>query len=299
MAIEDLASNLISQFALPAGAVGLATGLVRGATALEKDANPQALKYVSGLLTGGNIKNIGKASAGLVPIVFDKVFGPKPFSIRFISRSIAATTLFWLILLLLRHADWQDQMDAFTQTWDIAVTLIVLWYILDWLSLLKAKLIMGMISTRNAITTSFLFLTLDIILSYGLAYAFSVLFIAIYYVALEDQISYFSALESLKSTTQEYSNMSAIFSYFSETRIDLGNVIVPSTMLTSVWTLLLFVSCLLSQLLVPIDWLRRFTAFWFKDVEHKPLTAIAKVAATLIIMGAFAIKGVRWVYGSA
>lgn len=70
---------------------------------------------------------------------------------------------------------------------------------------------------------------------------------------------------------------------------------MPYTPLTSVWTFLLFLSCLLAQLLVPIDYLRRFTTFWFKDVEHHPLTAIAKVAATLIIVGAMVIKVVRWV----
>lgn len=61
------------------------------------------------------------------------------------------------------------------------------------------------------------------------------------------------------------------------------------------WTFLLFISCLVAQLLVPIDYLRRFTAFWFKDVEHHPLTAIAKVAATLIIVGAVVVKVERWV----
>jgi hypothetical protein len=58
----------------------------------------------------------------------------------------------------------------------------------------------------------------------------------------------------------------------------------------------LFISCLVTQLLVPIDYLRRFTAFWFKNVEKQPLTAIAKVAATLIVVGAMAIKVVRWIY---
>ncbi len=47
------------------------------------------------------------------------------------------------------------------------------------------------------------------------------------------------------------------------------------------------------MLLIPIDHLRQFTAWWF-DVEKHPLTAIAKVAGTLIIIGALLIKAVRW-----
>src|SRR5262249_8194842 len=84
--------------------------------------------------------------------------------------------------------------------------------------------------------------------------------------------------------------------YLPADQISISDVVVPSTMLTSVWTLLFFVSSLFAQLLVPIDYLRRFTAFWFRDVEHHPLTAIAKVAATLIIGGAVVIKAVRWIY---
>jgi hypothetical protein len=76
----------------------------------------------------------------------------------------------------------------------------------------------------------------------------------------------------------------------------LRDVVIPSTLLTSAWTFLLFVSCPVAQLLAPIDHLRRFTAFWFRDVEHHPLTAIAWVAGTLIVLGALAIKAVRWIY---
>ena len=111
--------------------------------------------------------------------------------------------------------------------------------------------------------------------------------------------SYFSDL--FKNQTITYLKMQPLHDYFLKPsdQIGLAEVLFPSTMLTSVWTFLLFVSCVVVQLLVPIDYLRRFTTFWFKDVEHKPLTAIAKVAATLIVVGAFAIKGVRWISGSA
>jgi hypothetical protein len=91
-------------------------GLVRGAKALETGANPQALKYVSGLLTEGNLRNIGKAGAGLVPFVFDKVFGSRPLSFRFISRSITATTIFWLVLLELKHVNWVVQATFISDT---------------------------------------------------------------------------------------------------------------------------------------------------------------------------------------
>jgi hypothetical protein len=60
---------------------------------------------------------------------------------------------------------------------------------------------------------------------------------------------------------------------------------------------LFFISSVATGLLAPINQIRRFTACWFRDVEKQPLTAIAKVAATMIIVGAVALKAVHllWV----
>jgi hypothetical protein len=71
-------------------------------------------------------------------------------------------------------------------------------------------------------------------------------------------------------------------------------IMMASTMLTSVWVVLFLISLLLLKLLVPLEYLRRFTLWWFKDIDAHPLRDIAKVAATLIVIGAFALKAVRW-----
>jgi hypothetical protein len=289
--------DIASEIGLPTGATALAVGLVRGAKALETDANPRALRYVSDLLTEGDLKNIGKAGAGLVPFVFDKIFGSRPLSFRFITRSIIATSLFWIVLLLLRHADWKTQITRILDVWGVAMISIPLFYALDFLSLLKAKSLLPMISERYAIITSFCFLCIDIIFSYTLAFV-ALTIAGILYGFFYKHFSFTYAFSILKLVFGHYFEFGVVLSYFSKPakEVILSDVIVPSTMLTSVWTFLLFVSCLIAQLLVPIDYLRRFTTFWFKDVEHHPLTAIAKVAATLIVIGAFAIKAVRWIY---
>jgi len=87
-----------------------------------------------------------------------------------------------------------------------------------------------------------------------------------------------------------------ITGYFDTGRdVLLSDVIVPSTLLTSTWTFLLLLSSVITMFLIPIDSVRRFTAWWFRDVEKRPLTALAKVAGTLIVIGAMAIKAVRWI----
>jgi GAF domain-containing protein len=177
---KDIASYLISEFGLPAGAIGLATGLVRGAKVLETGANTEALKYVSGLLTKGDLKNIGKAGAGLVPFVFDKVFGSRPFSFRFISRSMIATTLFWLVLLLVKGANWPHLVELINVETNYYILLIPLWYTLDWLSLFKAKILISLVSQTRALISSLLFVVVDIIGSYILAFLFSETFTLMY-----------------------------------------------------------------------------------------------------------------------
>src|SRR5215470_11287631 len=107
MPIAQEITDILSQLGLPAGAIALAVGLVRGAGALEKDASEAALKYVSGLLTRGGLTSFGKLGATLVPTIFDKIFGSRPLSYKFISRSLLATTLFWLTLLVLKHPNWR------------------------------------------------------------------------------------------------------------------------------------------------------------------------------------------------
>jgi hypothetical protein len=96
MPIPNEITDILSQFSVPAGAIALAVGLVRGAKALEKDATEHALKYVSGLLIGGSVADFGKLGATLIPIIFDRIFGSRPLSYKFISRSLLATTVFWL-----------------------------------------------------------------------------------------------------------------------------------------------------------------------------------------------------------
>ena len=67
-----------------------------------------------------------------------------------------------------------------------------------------------------------------------------------------------------------------------------------STFLTSAWVLLFLVSSGIVKFLAPLEYLRRFTIYWFKDLDSHPLRAIAKVAATLIVIGAFMLKAARW-----
>jgi hypothetical protein len=75
---------------------------------------------------------------------------------------------------------------------------------------------------------------------------------------------------------------------------DLSYVFVPSTLLTSIWVIFFLLSSIITSIFTPLEYLRRFTIWGFKDVDRHPLKAIAKVAAALIVGGAFVLKAARW-----
>jgi hypothetical protein len=91
--------SALAPLGLPAGAFAFAYFLVLGAKLYEQDARRERLKDVADLMNSGSVTNFGKLVATLVPQIFERIFGSKPFSWKFISRSCLATTIFWIILL--------------------------------------------------------------------------------------------------------------------------------------------------------------------------------------------------------
>lgn len=88
--------DVLSEAGLPVGAGLLAWGLVKGADALESDAKEERLKYISDLLKDQSFSGFGKLGAFVVPFIFEKIFGSKILSLKFIFRSILASFLFGL-----------------------------------------------------------------------------------------------------------------------------------------------------------------------------------------------------------
>jgi len=168
-----------------------------------------------------------------------------------------------------------------------------MWYVLDWLSLVKARLIIRkFISTRYAVISTAIFFVIDISASYMITGVFSTV---IDFVT--DEILYQRTYHFTR-TAQWFLQLDPLYKNFLNSpghKMRMATVVIPSTLLTSVWTFLVFISSVIAQLLVPIDYVRRFAAWWFRDVDKHPLTVIAKVAATLIIVAAGAIKVVRWI----
>jgi hypothetical protein len=294
MPIPQEISQFFSALGAPVTATALAIGLVRGARALETDANPHALKYVAGLLTAGDLASFGKLGPALIPFIFDRVFGPNPFRLKFISRSILATTIFWISLEFIRGVTWLDIKTDFHDKGDMYPFLILSFYIFDWLSLIKARFIIHFLSQRYAIISGVGFLIIDLLCSYLLAFFAILVFSWTYWLYALGELMPWSQFGLF---VNNFIHLGALRHYlgFSEQEFSPIAVVVPSTMLTSLWTVLLIVSGMIAQLLNPLDYLRRFTAWWFRDIETRPLTAIAKVGAALIVLGSVVVKASQWI----
>jgi hypothetical protein len=279
-------STLLTEFGVPAGGLALFYGMIRVAEAIEKDASEPALRLVSGLLVTRDLTHHGTIVGAVVPLIFDKIFGKKPFSLRFLFGSFASTTLFWLVLLALKHPDWLRVWQGVADRITVYAVFLPAYYAMDWVSLIKARFLMRVTASKERKSFVPLFLCLDIACSYILAMTTIFVARAILF-GLDDPVSMVGNWVLLSPLLDEYLANDG-------QHIWLDDVMVPSSLFTSLWTVLFSVSLLIVKLLWPLDQIRRFTAFWFRDVEKHPLTAIAKVAGTLVIVAACLIKAVRW-----
>jgi hypothetical protein len=155
-------SGVLSALGLPAGALALGYGLVRGAGALEEDANEDRLKEIAKLLKESSFTGVGKLGATVVPLVFTKVFGTNPLSLKFISRSVLASILFWMILLVTRHVNPLDiSGKEYTADWTLLLAILFV----DWISLVKSKLILHVMSKWLVSGWVMIFVIVDILLT--------------------------------------------------------------------------------------------------------------------------------------
>ena len=112
-------SGVLSAGGLPAGALALSYGLVKVAGALEEDANKDTLQSIASFMRNRPLTAFGPKSASIVPLIFNKVFGLKPFTLKFILRSILISVLFWLVLLVVKHPLWSNILGSLVYNIDI------------------------------------------------------------------------------------------------------------------------------------------------------------------------------------
>lgn len=239
-------------------------------------------------MNSGSVTNFGKLVATLVPQIFERIFGSRPFIWKFISRSFLATTIFWILLLAIRNpklGTWH--LGTFPGHYVYNMIFLISMYIVDWVSLIKARFLIKVVIARHSTLAATLrFVCIDIVVSFLLPL---VLLIILSFTPVGPRHSvgtlFVDYVLNLRPLTD--------YLFHSGENVHFITVAIPTTLLTSAWTILLLLSTITAMCLLYTDYILHFTAWWFRDFEKRPLTSVAKVAGTLIIVGAVVIQGLR------
>jgi hypothetical protein len=299
----DVILSLWSTLGLPATVLAFACALVRGAKFLENGASEEALRYISGLLRKGPLTAFGPLGAAVVPLIFKALLGSSPLSLKFIARSIILSLAFWLVLILIKHPVWNSILHSLTSD-DQVIYVVPAVLLIDWISLAKASLVLQFMSLTKKRGWTLTFVVIDILLTCTLV--ISVYPIIYSFLILNSGGDSLSVSQFLARLTFVFGNniagyvvmawMPLVFYVVGPRIVDIQDVFIPSTLMTSSWVILFLVSSLITGLLLPLEYLRRFTVWWFKDIDTRPLTVIARVAATLIVVVALVFNAARWVW---
>jgi hypothetical protein len=215
-------------------------------------------------------------------------------------RSILASLTFWSVLLLVKHEPISRIISGLTPGDPIwgRWLFLAMFLLTDWLSLVKAKLILTFLSRTTIFLWTISFVIIDIICTLILLLVvsglYNVILTAIFSSMHHVSFTLTGAWFAFIGQDRDLLRLIISFSNSENARDDVPQVAAISTLLTSAWVTLFLLSVLVVKLLAPLEYLRRFTIWWFEDIDAHPLRAIAKVAGTLIVIGALAFKAVRW-----
>lgn len=219
--------------------------------------------------------------------VFNATFGEHHLTLKCVTRSILATCVFVSAVIVTVYVTTGRMRSLDRHFWSI---LISIGFTSDYVALWKTRFLL-----RRKLSAIIL-LTIDV----GLSLAIS----SIFFVFVYHSIKHFTLIANILG----YSNYDDLPSDIDALMIDWDSVIhmnnlyfyIPpvmfiSTLLTSIWTLLIIVSSIVLQLLSPTQ---RFVVFFF-DVERHPIKAIGIVAGALAIICSLVWSCVRLLLRSA
>ena len=242
-----------------------------------KNASKQSRRALADFLLATNRPRITVILPPSFSDMFDRLFGPQPWTWRFFSRSVAAST----VLLVLLSALWFClNQEFFSRTsarpWLIILVLApILNFAPDYLSLVESRFIIRKMVDKNVPTIIFLMLvdlastTLIIFLS----------FLAIAYIIPGDSINFFStATGTIEAVAQGYG--------FVKDDGFLG-IFIYTTYSTSVWVWLYAMSLLTSRAILGSSKRARIMVvklFKIKRIKRRPHAIVAQIGAPIIFI---------------
>lgn len=294
--------TISSSIGVGTGGAALALAICAGSGALEADVRPEARRQIADFLKSPPIDHASFRAVGLVKQLFDITFGERQWSFRCFCRSCLSSAVFVLSVLLiftLKHGPdivWPHDSDHRPYpAWAVLIANILpflLFSILpDYVSLAKARWILRWMAQSTALMAIILAIAFDVVLSYAVSMMF--------YYSITLPIY---GIGELCATYQYYEGPVACgnpdnpidfiwmmvtissdmfwFATHSVSKFPLSNVIAfavgVSTVLTSVWTVLVIVAIALLRFAVGLN-LAFGVARWLFDVDRHPIKVLGRV----------------------
>lgn len=289
-------NDLASSFGIPAGAATLAVAMYAACVAAESSARPEALKDIGGILKDPSWGRSVRPS-NIIESIFNWTFGKRHLSFRCLLVSCGATLIFFLIMALLNiHLFWviflmpDPLFGGYSGHITQIYSVILIGFIGDYVSLGKARTILRYMSRtaggRNAVAMVAVDIVGSVMISTIIATFVNTAEVAPYW-----EFDY-SLRESVLRTYHAWLNLPPFLFGGAMYEVTDFQFCLPSTLLTSIWSILILLSATFIKILTP---LHQLTA-WFFDVETHPVKAIGIVAGALVMTGSLIWTLIRVVF---
>lgn len=240
-------------------------------------------------------------------LLIDKLFGERPFSVRFILTSIAATILASVLMILIWYTLRPDQFVKYAhnnwdtwygQIWRLIAISLVYWSIPDYVALLKTRHIIKLIANTSSVSKRIILIVIDAVMPF-LIYPVCIALLALWFACFWLVGSFVITMSGGKLASpigvQIANNLEGLYytiywimstgAQFTVADPNTPGLISPgiffySMFLPSIWLWLYVIAGAVVAFVVRLRSGARFVR-WALDVEKKPLSSIGLVAGCI------------------
>jgi len=298
--LESLSSTL----GAGTGGATVAVAIYAGAVALEKEMRAEARDEIAGFIKNTQVRTDIATITGFVQATFELIFGRSHWTVKCFWRSAIATYCFLfsvLLILFLKYPQYvAGAISAFTESigkvsrsspeglrWivvGVGLLILILMALTgptafpDYISLFKARLLLNLVGRSKKWFTIIGFIVVD-------AFA-SVLVIGTFQFLVAHFLGGLSVSQILAISLVRMRDAYVILSGANPrdpfSILALG--VTLSSMMTSVWTILVFLSAGTLRLISYAAFMMRIIR-WMFDVDAHPIRVLGLIAATVVWVG--------------
>jgi hypothetical protein len=276
-------SDLSSALGIPAGGAAVASAIYFVSVAAENEARKEALADIAHVLEDPSWSQ-GFQPNTIIGNMFRWTFGERQLSWKCVRRSALATVLFCAFFAIVAYGAGATPMVKLNEPADyVILTLLFLLCSLipDYLALAKTRILIARLHARTHVSAIALMVLLDIALSMLISCLVAVITIVV--VLRRGVVAAVELVEGSLLSLRESSDSFPAFDIF-----------FASTLMTSIWLLMILLASGLLKLILPLEYVRRFVT-WFFPVDQHPVRAIGIVSAAFVWFGSLIIAMLsRW-----